>query len=117
MEKTLTIEGRQITFKCTGGTLRRYRDQFNAEFLTDLAGFTAAKKNIGTFSLASIENIIWTLAKTADNTIPDPQTWFDSFEEFDTFTVWKELADIVSHSLKPIVKQLKNAEAAASQKE
>ena len=45
MEKTLTIDGRAINFKCTGGTLMRYRNQFGSEFFADLASLNTAKKD------------------------------------------------------------------------
>ena len=54
----------------------------------------------------------WVLAKTADSTIPDPQAWFDSFEEIDIFAVWTELSDLVSQSVRSLTK---NAEKAANQ--
>lgn len=105
MEKTLTIDGRQVEFKSTGGILMRYRNQFNSEFFADLTDLTsAADGNISKFSYAPIERIIWTLAKTADSTIPDPQTWYDSFENFDILKVWKDIAELTGKAFETLQK-------------
>lgn len=112
MEKTLTIDGKLIKFKCTGGTLMRYRNQFNSEFLADFSTLGAAQNDPAKLNFASIENMIWAFAKTADPTIPDPQTWYDGFDEVDTLAVWGELSELVSKVLKTLTK---NAEKAANQ--
>lgn len=104
MEKTLTIEGRQISFRSSGGNMMRYRNQFNADFLADLSALEAAKKNPAVFSYAAIERIIWTLAKTADEAIPDPQTWYDSFDSFPFRRVFGELSELIDNSTKTILK-------------
>ena len=113
MEKTLTIDGRQIRFKHTGGTLMRYRNQFNSDFLKDFTEFAStSQENYGGFSYACIERIIWALAKTADDSIPDPQTWLYSFEDIDIIDVWAQLGELVGEAMKPLVKSIKKAQAA-----
>lgn len=115
MEKTLTIDGKQIRFKHTGGTLMRYRNQFNSDFMKDFAVFSATSStNYEHFSYECLERIIWALAKTADDRIPDPQTWFDSFDDFDLLKVWEELGELVGEAMKPLVKSLKKAKAAGN---
>lgn len=113
MEKTLTIDGRQIRFKHTGGTLMRYRNQFNSDFFKDFTEFASTSAaNYSGFSYACIERIIWAMAKTADPEIPDPQTWYDSFDSFDLIDVWTQLGDLVGEAMEPLVKSLKNVKAA-----
>lgn len=109
MEKTLTIDGRAINFKCTGGTLMRYRNQFGSEFFADLASLSTAEKDPSKINFSVIENMTWVLAKTADSTIPDPQAWFDSFEEIDIFAVWAELSDLVSQASRSLTKNAEKA--------
>ena len=104
MEKTLTIDGRQIKFKSSGGNVMRYRNQFNADFLADLSILQASQKNPVMFSSAALERIIWTLAKTADDSIPDPQTWYDSFEMFPFKNVFGDLAELITQSCESYVK-------------
>lgn len=107
MEKTLTIDGRQVQFKSTGGTIMRYRNQFNSEFLADLMSLqTVNLENLKGFTYKPLEQIIWVLAKTADKSIPDPLEWFDSFDEFPINAVWTELAELVNRSLGTTVKNV-----------
>ena len=104
MEKTLTIDGRQIKFKHTGGTLMRYRNQFNSEFFVDLSVLGTAQSDPTKVNFAVIENMIWAFAKTADDSVPDPQTWYDSFEDIDILVVWSELSELTAKALKTLQK-------------
>lgn len=105
MIKTLTIDGKEVTFKSTGGTMMRYRNQFNSEFLADLTALkSVTAENFSSFTSKSIEQIIWVLAKTADSSIPDPQTWYDSFEEFPIYSIWGQLQDMITASFKTLRK-------------
>ena len=106
MEKTLTIDGKQIRFKHTGGTLMRYRNQFNSEFFADLSALGTAQSDPTKVNFAVIENMIWTFAKTADDSVPDPQTWYDSFEDIDILEVWSELSELTAKALKTLQKNV-----------
>ncbi len=100
MEKTIQIDGKNINFRCTAATLRRYRNQFNREFLSDLSKLCNVKEDMSDFSFEPFENIVWAMAKTADNSIPDVQTWLDSFTDFSVIDVFTQLQDIIINSLK-----------------
>ena len=101
MEKTIQIDGKNITFRCTAGTLRRYRNQFGREFFADLAKLNEVKNgNYDGLTFAPLEDIIWVMAKTADDTIPDPDTWYDGFDDFSVIDVFISLEDLILHSLK-----------------
>ena len=108
MEKMRQVDGKNVRFKCTAGTLIRYRNQFNREFLADLAKLEKIKDgDYAEFSLAPFENILWVMAKTADDTIPEPLAWYDSFDEFSVIDVYKQVQDILIKSIK-----VKNSSAA-----
>lgn len=106
MEKTLTIDGKQIRFKHTGGTLMRYRNQFNSEFFADLTALSEAQNDPKKVNFGVIENMIWAFAKTADDSVPDPQTWYDRFEDIDILEVWGELSDLTAKALKTLQKNV-----------
>lgn len=109
MEKTIHIEGRIVRFKCTAGTMIRYRNQFNREFLSDLAKLEKVKNgNYDALTLAPFYDIIWVMAKTADDTIPDPISWYDTFESFPVTDVFSQLRDILMATIK-----VKNSSPAA----
>lgn len=126
MEKTLKIDGKDITFKCTGGTLYRYKNQFGREFLADASNLmdfenSKTKKKVKqpdgkiTFqdeydftklNLELVYNLAWTMAKTADPSIPDPQAWLDSFN---TFPIAEIIEPIMNMLQKSIEMNTKNA--------
>lgn len=110
MEKTLTIDGKQIRFKSSGGVMMRYRNQFNADFLAEVRALSEEQ-----FSFAAVERIVWVLAKTADSFIPDPQTWLDGFDSIDLLSVWRELSPLITASLNTKVKNAETAAATANQ--
>lgn len=108
MEKTLTIDGKTIRFKCTAGTLIRYRNQFNREFLSDIAKMRSIGENPELMSLAPFYDIVWVMAKTADDSVPDPLTWYDGFDSFPITDVFEKLQGLILATI-----QTKNSSAAA----
>lgn len=116
MEKTVIIDGKQVRFKATGGLGYRYKAQFGRELIQDLIAIEQATLTVDATKLLGkkskearelavayamtgqalemIYNVLWCMAKAADETIPDPQTWLDSFETFDVWDIWSELEDI-----------------------
>jgi len=108
MEKTLEIDGKQVRFKSTAATPLRYKAQFGRDFFADLLKmeklrkFDPKKENyeiLESLDTTVFLNIAWVLAKTADPKIPDPLTWFDTFESFPLDEVFSDLQDLLIHSL------------------
>ncbi len=118
MEKTIKIDGRDVTFKSTGGVLYRYKNQFGREYLADLISlqeFMDSKKlkkvkapdgkisfaddyDFTKLNLQIAYDLAWTFAKTADSTIPDPQTWLDSFNVFPIMEIFPRLTEMFAMS-------------------
>lgn len=119
VEKMLTIDGKKVTFKSTAGTLRRYRNQFGRDFFADIVKMMPLmqlyENGIDTNELdysilkqldfSVFENIMWALAKTADKSIPDPDEWFDSFDEFPIMEILPEIQDLITSSIKTVKKK------------
>ena len=110
MEKIITIDGRQVKFKSTAAYLLRYRAQFNRDAIQDLykiAGSIDKKKNeitdISKLDLQIFYDMIWTLAKTADPTIPPPMEWLDTFSEFPLMEIIPEITDMIFSCMKSSV--------------
>ena len=81
MEKTIEIDGKQVSFKSTAATPLRYKAQFGRDYFSEILKMeelTKIKKTKNQAeTLAKIDfntfyNIIWVLAKTADKKIPEP---------------------------------------------
>lgn len=113
MEKILTIDGRQVKFKSTGAFLLRYKAQFGRDALQDilkLQGVIDKKnqiKNIDALDLEVFFNLAWTLAKTADPSIPPPMEWLDTFSEFPMVDILPELTDMILSCLTSTVQSKK----------
>lgn len=109
MEKTLTIDGRQVTFEARGSTPLRYNKQFGTDFFADLlkmrslAALESEEPSLEEMQQLDTEtffNICWAMAKTHDNSIPEPLDWLDTFDEFPLFEVLPALQDLLTHSMK-----------------
>lgn len=118
MEKTINISGRPVTFKATGGLMLRYKNQFGREYLADAIEMqrfadTKTQKKVKTadgkitfvddydFTKLNLElayNLAWTLAKTADPSIPDPMAWLDSFDTFPILEILPQLNELLGVS-------------------
>lgn len=108
MEKTIEIDGRQVTFKSTAATPLRYKAQFGSDFFADIIKMYPImklnKEQLSYETLQSLDlevfyNILWAMAKTADKTIPDPLTWLDGFDEFPLFDIFEEVQDLIIKNL------------------
>jgi len=113
MEKILTIDGRQVRFKSTGAFLLRYKAQFGRDALQDILRIQSAIdnkgriKNIDTLDLEVFYNLVWTLAKTADPSIPPPLEWLDEFSEFPLIDIIPEIVDMIFSCLTSTVESKK----------
>ncbi len=105
MEKILTIDGRQVAFKSTGAFLLRYKAQFGRDAMQDLFKLQQALGPDGVtvdtsgLDLEVFYNLVWTLAKVADPTIPPPFEWLDSFSEFPLMDIIPEVVDMIFSSI------------------
>lgn len=117
MEKTLTIDGQQVNFKSTAATPMRYKAQFGSDFFADLmkmapmieaaesGGEDMSLEALRTIDFEVFYNMIWTLAKTADNTIPEPIEWLDGFDVFPLMEIIPELQGLMMSSFGTNVKK------------
>jgi hypothetical protein len=113
MQKILTIDGRQVKFKSTGAFLLRYKAQFGRDAIQDILRLQSAIdnkgqiKNIDTLDLEVFYNLIWTLAKTADPSIPPPLEWLDEFSEFPLMDILPEVMDMIFSCMQSTVESKK----------
>lgn len=123
MEKTITIAGQQVRLKSTAATPKRFKIQFGRDYFAELLKFAKVfeplndleesedqkqEADLSQLSYESLElldfdvlyDIVWVLAKSADNSIPDPLTWLDQFEAFPIAEIMPEIQELLSHSIK-----------------
>lgn len=108
MEKTLTIDGKEVRFKSTAATPLRYKAQFGKDYFAeimkmgDLTNIKTSKlsyKDLQKVDFETFYNIIWVLAKTAKKDIPEPLEWLDTFDEFPLMEIIPEVQDLITASL------------------
>lgn len=114
MEKVLVIDGSEIKLKSTGAYLLRYKAQFKRDAIKDIFKLAEAVDddtgeliNIEALDLELFYNLVWTLAKTADPSIPPPLEWLDTFSEFPLIDIIPEVADMIFSSLGTTVESKK----------
>ncbi|MBK5489010.1 hypothetical protein CN445_09295 [Bacillus cereus] len=111
MEKTITIDGKQVRLKSTAATVKRYKAQFRRNLFADMMGLGAinalttpggseqpidmSNVDISKVDFELIYDLTWLFAKTADSNISDPMTWLDEFEEFPIEEIMPEIMELV----------------------
>lgn len=89
MQKTIHIGDSVFNLAATGAVLCIYKQQFGIEYYDDFLRITAINSNINAsdadktaITLEVGYRLIWSMAKAADASIQDPDSWIDSFETF-----------------------------------
>ena len=69
-----------------------------ADILAVLNGETLldAVIHLGGLEIVDLINLTWALAKTADRSIPDPETWLDGFDEFPLDVIGPEVFRLIT---------------------
>ena len=100
--KTIAIDGRDVVFRASADIPRLYRNKFRRDIYKDLNELQKGidendpeNSNLDTFSLELFENIAWLMARHADaESVPEtPEEWL---EEFNTFSIYEILPQIIS---------------------
>lgn len=99
MEKIISVGKKEVGFKATASTLKRYRKKYNRDFLKDFRKLQAEMEenqgDISADSLECFERIAYIMAWQYDNTIPaSPDEWLDQFEMFDIYQVLPQIVDL-----------------------
>ena len=100
--KSVEIDGKEVTFRASAAIPRLYRNKFHRDIYKDLNELQKGidendpeNSNLDTFSLELFENIAWLMARHADSeSVPEtPEEWL---EEFNTFSIYEILPQIIS---------------------
>lgn len=100
MEKIIKIDGREVRFMSRASLPLRYKAQFGRDLFADMAKLEHAENDITKLDTEVFYNIIWTMAKLADD-IPPLVDWLDTFNSFPVLEVFNELQDVFAQSFKP----------------
>jgi hypothetical protein len=106
MEKTILIDGKNVSFKANAATLLKYKLQTGRELLSDFAKLSefAQKQDYTKLDSTVLYDIIWVCAKQADQTIPSAEVWLDSFENFPLLDILPDIITLISNTLSVKIK-------------
>ena len=115
MEQTINIGGRKVAFRADGATPLRYRVEFKRDYFGDIIKMTTVLKGLNDGSnvdfseldTSVFSDIIYLLAKTADNSIDDMFDWYASFDNFPLFEVFAELQGLLISNMQTTVQKVK----------
>ena len=128
MEKTITIDGKEVRFKASASFPLIYKANFNVDILTiimpllsEIIGgaegmftedsfkdgslvltpetISTALEGVYSLELIDIMNLLWTMAKCADDEIPEPMKWFGEFDEFPIIDIAVQVFPMLFESL------------------
>lgn len=114
MEKTIYIDDKPVRLRSSAALPKRYKAQFRRDYFADLLkiakifGAGHRKKmdlrsitysDLDHFDMDVLYDIIWTMAKSADRSIPDPVEWLDQFETFPLKAILPEIKDLLENSM------------------
>ena len=108
LEKTVTVNGKEVKFKSSAAVPRIYRIKFGRDIFEDLAKLEASvaesdrnKSRIPIENLELFENIAYSMAYHADpENVPDTiEAWLDQFEFFSIYEVLPEILALWSENL------------------
>lgn len=113
MEKIISVSGKEVGFKATASTTKRYRQKFNRDLFKDIKALIPKmnENDLGTEELECFMNIAYIMAWQYDNTIPnDPDDWLDEFEMFDIYQVLPQIIELWGLNTEQLEKPKKKAE-------
>ena len=113
MEKTIYIDEKPVRLRSTAALPKRYKAQFRRDYFADLLKISkvfgcgkvnSALTNVKFSDLDYLDmdvlyDVIWTMAKSADKSIPDPMEWLDGFETFPLQEIMTEVQELLENSM------------------
>lgn len=97
MEKVISIGGKEVGFKATASTTKRYREKFGKDLFKDISDLIPKvnENSLGVEDLECFMNIAYVMAWQYDNSIPaDPDEWLDEFEMFDIYLILPQIIEL-----------------------
>ena len=121
LQKTVSIGGKEVTFRSSATIPRLYRVKFKRDIFKDLSRLESSYKGAsaegGSFQIEDLEifeNVAYIMAYHADHSIPDNiDDWLDQFEMFSIYEILPEILELWGTNLITDVQSKKNLTAAA----
>ena len=100
--KNIEIDGRMVPFKASATVPRLYRLKFGRDIFSDIdklieatQGGDAEESTLTIESLTIFEDVAYTMAKYADDSVPDtPEEWLDGFNVFSIYFILPQIVEL-----------------------
>jgi hypothetical protein len=100
--KNIEIDGRMVPFKASATVPRLYRLKFGRDIFSDIdklieatQGGDAEESALTIESLTIFEDVAYTMAKYADDSVPDtPEEWLDGFNVFSIYFILPQIVEL-----------------------
>ena len=115
MLKTITVDGKKVTFKASAAIPRMYRLKFRRDIMQDLKDIEKATKEPGLEGISprlldAFENMAFLMAKHATpDEVPDSvEEWLDGFETFSIYEIFPAIAELWTANMETLATSKKN---------
>ena len=113
MEKIISISGKDVGFKATATTVKKYREKFNKDLFKDIQNLIPKvnDQSLGANELECFMNIAYVMAWQYAHSIPeDPDEWLDQFEMFDIYMILPQIIELWALNTEQLEKPKKKVE-------
>lgn len=116
VQKTVEIDGKEVTFKASAAIPRLYRVKFRRDIfkdmndlMKDIKANQEEESGLKIESLEIFENIAYMMAKYADPNVPDNiDEWLDQFETFSIYMVMPKIVELWGMNVEQQAESKKN---------
>ena len=106
MVRTITVDGKEVTFRASAAIPRMYRMKFRRDIMQDMREIDQATRgrSIPPRLLEAFENMAFLMAKHADpKGVPDTvEAWLDGFETFSIYEIFPIIAELWAVHMEPV---------------
>ena len=93
MDRTVTLEGKEMTLRANALLPRKYRFKFGRDIMQDMQKLTATEENPD-IDISIFENLAWLMFKSAGEDVGEsPEEWLESLD--DMFSVYMIIPNVV----------------------
>lgn len=113
-EKLIQIDGKDVLFKSTAATPRRYRNKFHEDMLTRMTDLSESLDEDGNQKLSPgdyefIENCAYIMCAD-DNKPQNIEDWLETFDTFSILEIIDQIMDLWTANLETVEKNGTNLE-------
>ena len=107
MVKTITVDGKSVTFKASAAIPRMYRLKFRRDIMQDMKDIEKATQEPGLEGISprlldAFENMAFLMAKhaTPDEVPETVEEWLDGFDTFSIYAVFPVISEMWDENVK-----------------